>query len=149
MKITIDLENENLTQFLKATFFAFWLKNATKEEAEQDTAMDSFVQYALGTAWNAGEKKRITVSEDGRYDFALEFTEVQLEQVDEYDAEIFWEELVEQLARRDYFQKNPAKIGKDLQGKAADEADAGIEREKEKYDKEFEDRGVERLRIVR
>ena len=65
------------------------------------------------------------------------------------DREAYISSLNEQLARRDYFQKNPAKIGKDLQGKAADEADAGIEREKEKYDKEFEDRGVERLRIVR
>jgi hypothetical protein len=149
MKLTLEVENETLTQLLKATFFGFWLKNATRSEEEQDPAMESFVQYVLGTAWTAGEKTRITVDSDGHYEFSLAFTEVLLEQVDLYDAEIFWDELVEQLARRDYFQKNPAKIGKDLTGKAADEADAGIEREKDKYDKEFEERGVERLRIVR
>ena len=149
MKITIDFENENFTQLLKAVFFGAWMKNATKGEEDRDPAMDSFVQFVLGTAWNAGEKKRIQVDADGQYSYAADFEEVLFEQVDEYDGEIFWDELVDQLARRDFYQKNPSKIGKTLEGKAAEEAEAGIEREKEKYDKEFEERGVERLRIVR
>ena len=57
MKITIDFENENLTQLLKTTFFGAWVKNATKDEADRDQTMDTFVQFILGTAWNAGEKK--------------------------------------------------------------------------------------------
>lgn len=149
MRITIDFESENLTQLLKAVFFGAWVKNATKGDDERDTAMDSFVQYVLGSVWNAGEKTRVTVSAEGRYDFASDFTEVLLEQVDEYDNDVFWDELVDQLARRDYFQKNPSKVGKPLEGKAAAEAGVGIDRESEKYDKEFEERGVERLRIVR
>ena len=149
MKITIDLENENLTQFLKAVFFASWMKNATKTPEDRDDAMDTFVQYALGTAWNAGEKKRIQVDAQGRYAYTAEFEEVLFEQVDEYDDDIFWDELVDHLAQRDFWAKNPGKIGKPVEGKAAEELQAGIEREKEKYDKEFEDRGVERLRIVR
>ena len=149
MKITIDFEKENLTQLLKAVFFGSWVKNATKSDEDRDAAMDSFEQYVLGTAWNAGEKTRIQVDSDGTYTFAPDFAEVLFEQVDEYDGDIFWDELVDQLARRDYFAKNPAKIGKPLEGKAAEEAEIGIEREKEKFDKEFEERGVERLRIVR
>jgi len=149
MKITIDFENENLTQLLKCAFFGSWVKNATKAPEDRDAAIDSFVQYVLGTLWTAGETSRITADAQGRYAYSPEFEEVLFEQVDEYDADNFWAELVEQLARRDYFQKNPSKIGKDLQGKTAEEADLGIEREQEKYDKEFEERGVERLRLVR
>ena len=149
MKITIDFDDANLTQLLKTTFFGAWVKNATKGEEDRDPAMDSFVQYVLGTAWNAGEKKRLQVDAEGRYAFAPDFEEVLFEQMDEYDGDIFWDELVDQLARRDYYQKNPSKIGKPLEGKVAEEVEAGVEREKEKYDKEFEDRGVERLRIVR
>jgi len=149
MKITIDFENENLTQLLKVTFFGAWMKNATKAPEERDAAIETFVQYVLGMIWNSGEKKRVAVDAQGHYTFAPEFEEVLFEQVDEYDSENFWAELVDQLARRDYFQKNPSKIGKDLEGKAAEEADAAIDREMEKYDKEFEERGVERLRIVR
>jgi len=149
MKISIDFENENLTQLLKVAFFGAWMKNASKGPDERDAATETFVQYVLGTVWNAGDKKRIAVDAQGQYTFAPEFEEVLFEQVDEYDSENFWTELVDQLARRDYFQKNPSKIGKELEGKAAEEADAGIEREMEKYDKEFEERGVERLRIVR
>lgn len=149
MKITVNFENENLTQLLKATFLGSWIKTSMASEDERDPAMESFVQYVLGTAWNAGEKTRITASPEGLYDYAPAFVEVLLEQIEEYEAEVFWDELVEQLAKRDYFQKNPSKIGKTLEGKAADEADAGIDREKDKYDKEFEERGIERLRIVR
>jgi hypothetical protein len=149
MKITIDFENENLTQLLKATFFGAWMKNATKVPEDRDAAMDQFVQYVLGTAWNAGEKTRIAVDAQGRYTYAPDFEEVLFEQVDEYDDEVFWDELVDHLAQRDYWAKNPSKIGKPLEGKALEEAQAGIDREKDKYDKEFEDRGVERLRIVR
>ena len=96
-----------------------------------------------------GKKNRITVDAKGRYDFTPEFAEVLFEQVDEYDGDMFWDELVDQMARRDFYQKNPSKIGKALEGKAAEEAQVGIDREGEKYDKEFEEHGVERLRIVR
>ena len=149
MKITMDFEGENLTQLLKATFFASWLKNSTKGEEDRDVALDTFGQYVLGVAWNAGEKTRIQVSSDGFYTLTADLEDLLLEQIDEYDNEVFWDELVDQLARRDWYQKNPSKIGKPLEGKAADEAAAGIDREGEKYDKEFEDKGVERLRIVR
>ena len=149
MKLSLDLNDDQLTQVLKTTFFGAWVKNATKAPEDRDLAMDQFVQYVLGTAWNAGEKQRITADGQGRYAFAKDFEEVLFEQVDEYDGDVFWEELVDQLARRDFYQKNPAKIGKTLEGKALDDAEAAIDREKEKYDKECEDRGVERLRIVR
>jgi len=149
MKFSLDLDDAKLTQLLKVTFMGAWVKNAPQTEGERDTALDGFVQYVLGVAYNAGERDRIVVDDQGRYAFTAAFEEVLFEQVDEYDAEVFWNELVDQLARRDWYQKNPSKIGKELEGKALEEAEAGIEREKDKYDKEFEDRGVERLRIVR
>jgi hypothetical protein len=89
------------------------------------------------------------VNGEGLFAFAPEFEEVLFEQVDEYDQDIFWDELTDQLARRDYYQKNPSRIGKVPEGKAAEDLVTAIEREKEKFDKEFEERGVERLRIVR
>ena len=149
MKITIDFEKENLTQLLKTTFFGAWVKNATKAEGDRDQAMDSFVQFVLGSAWNAGEKTRITADAQGRYSFAADFEEVLFEQIDEYDGDMFWDELVDQLARRDFYQKNPSKINKPVEGKAGEEIQTGIDRESEKYDKEFEERGVERLRLVK
>jgi hypothetical protein len=149
VKITIDFSDDNLTQLLKATFFGAWMKNATKTEDERDPAMDGYVQFVLGTAYTAGETLRITVDPQGRYAYAPEFEAVLFEQVDEYDDDVFWDELVDHLAQRDYWAKNPGKIGKALEGKVLEEAQAGIEHEKGKYDKEFEDRGVERLRLVR
>jgi hypothetical protein len=149
MKTTIEFDDANLTQLLKTVFFGAWMKNATKTAEERDPSMDSFVQYVLGMAWNSGEKARIRVNDEGLYAFAPDLEDVLFEQVDEYDQDIFWDELTDQLARRDYYQKNPSKIGKVPEGKAAEDLVTAIEREQDKYDKEFEERGVERLRIVR
>ena len=149
MKITIDFDEKNITQLLKAVHFGGWIVNATKTGEEVDTQAEEFEQYILGCLYNAGEKSRIVASSEGVYDLSPDFDEALYEKIQEYDGDTFWEELVDQLARRDYYQKNPSKIGKPLEGKAAEEAVIGIEREKEKYDKEFEERGVERLRIVR
>jgi len=149
VKITLEFDDATVTQLLKTVFFGAWMKNATKTAEERDPNMDSFVQYVLGRLWNSGEKTRVCVNGEGLFAFAPEFEEVLFEQVDEYDQDIFWDELTDQLARRDYYQKNPSKIGKVPEGKAAEDLVTAIEREKEKFDKEFEERGVERLRIVR
>lgn len=149
MKITIDFDEKNITQLMKAVHFGGWIANATKSGDEVDTAVEEFEQHILGCLYNAGEKTRIAASSEGEYHLAPDLDEALYEKIQEYDSDTFWEELVDQLARRDYYQKNPSRIGKALEGKAAEETIAGIEREKEKYDKEFEERGVERLRIVR
>lgn len=149
MKITLDFSPDQVTQLLKTTFFGAWMKNATKLPEDRDADMDAYVQYVLGSLWTAGEKERIIVDTQGRYAYAPDLESVLFEQVDEYDDDVFWEELIEHLAQRDYWAKNPGKIGKPLEGKLLEEAQTGIEREKTKYDTEFEERGVERLRLVR
>ena len=56
MKISIDFEDESLTQLLKCAFFGSWVKNATKSPEDRDPAMDGFVQHVLGAAWKAGTR---------------------------------------------------------------------------------------------
>lgn len=149
MKITIDFDDNNVTQLLKAVHFGGWVTNATKVGEEVDQRMEAFEQYILGCLYNAGEKTRIVVSPDGRYSLSPEFDETLYETIQDYDSDTFWDELIDQLARRDYYQKNPAKIGKTLTDDQAIAVAGAVDREKEKYDKEFEERGVERLRLVR
>lgn len=149
MKVTIEFDDNNITQLLKAVHLGVWVQNATKADEEIDEAANTFEQYILGSLHSAGEKTRIVQSPDGAYALTNEYDEALYEKVSEYDSDTFWDELIDQLARRDYYQKNPAKVGKPLEGKALDEAVAGVDREKAKYDKEFEEFGVERLRLVR
>jgi len=149
MKITIDFDEKNLTQLLKAVHFGAWVKNATKVGDEIDAAMEEFEQYVLGTVFNAGEKTRISVDQTGGYDLSPEFDDVLYEQIQEYDDDTFWDSLIHRLAERDWMQKNPGKLNRVETDKDLLDRAAAIDREKEKYDKEFEDRGVERLRLVR
>lgn len=149
MTLHLELDGPSQTQLLKAVFFGVWMKNAGKTPEDRDQAMDQLVQTVLGALHAAGERDRVVRDAQGRFTYSPAFEAVLFEQVDEYDDELFWEELVDHLAQRDYWQKNPGKAGKPLEGRLADEAQAGIDREKDKYDKEFEERGVERLRIVR
>lgn len=149
MKITIDFDEKNITQLLKAVHLGSWVVNATKTGEDIDTAVEEFEQYILGCLFTAGETSRIKAHPTGEYELTPEFDEALYEKIQEYDSDTFWDELIDQLARRDYYQKNPSKVDKPLEGKVGEEVIVGIEREKEKYDKEFEERGVERLRIVR
>src|SRR6266403_3599587 len=132
MKITIDFDGKNLTQLLKAAHFGAWMKNATKAGEEVDADMEEFEQYVLGCAFNAGEKTRIKVLPEGGYELTEEFDGLLYEQIQEYDEDIFWELLVDRLAQRDYWQKNPAKAkaAADESEKAISERMAAVEREK-------------------
>ncbi|TEB05572.1 hypothetical protein Psch_02613 [Pelotomaculum schinkii] len=65
--------------------------------------------------------------------------------IDEYNEESFWDELIEQLARRDMIEKH----GLDKMKSIFEDEDIFNELEdlKDKYAREFEENGIRRLRL--
>lgn len=72
--------------------------------------------------------------------------EIQEKFIEPYDFQNFWEELAEELAARDLEEKLSKKEIEALSGM---DRIFKIEEEKEKYDREFEKHGIERLRVIK
>lgn len=146
--ITFSLNKKNARELVRHVFIGNWILNSTK--IERDEELDAFYESILSMAKNYNvmedaddieysEKiNEYTLSEDKMNEF--------MDDIDEHTDEVFWDDLCEKLAFRDAIEK----YGKDeLESLEHFECKKKIWAEEEKYAKEFEARGVERLRIVK
>jgi hypothetical protein len=150
MKLSIEFDNEQIVQLVRSVQLANWVVNATKSPDEQDESMNDFKQYVLAAVFAAGKKDLI------HYDKELDghFLNGELEEdlqnlIDDYDEDIFWEELVARLADRDWARKHGSAPVEDEGHDARYERMLQISKEEEKYGEEFEEFGIEHLELVR
>ncbi len=141
--IEISMSKKNLRLLVQHVFAGNWVLTSTK--TERNTEMAEFYDMILGMAKNYNIIDGIEYDEEsGSYDFSGEKEEELMKPIEEYDDDTFWEELIDKLASRDAEQKCGLENFAKLEQMARLNA---LWAEEEKYNKEFEKHGIDRLKI--
>lgn len=138
----LDLNDEEYKQLIKLAYIGEWVINANNNTDE----LNEEAVLSLQRLMAPGVKTPIIDQDTETKEYFLA-TDIANQYYDEYiasyDNEIFWEELSERLAARDYAQKkhvSPELINRE-------EEIFHLKPIEEGYRKEFEDYGLERLEI--
>lgn len=143
----IKLTKEQYKNLVKLVYLGNWMINAIRLEDEKIKKYDNVEQYIFSFAKDAGLEKYIEFDKKFNQFFPTrEFEEgSDIEQYrEEYEDEIFWDELIDRLARRDFIKKYGFKAVRKMDFRKR------IEKEHpfiKKYTKEINKHGIERLEI--
>jgi hypothetical protein len=142
----IELANEQLASLAKLVFLGNWLANSWRNEdvIEEYDEVESLV---LAAAAKNGLEDYVEFDEEEKKAFpSRELEEKMTEVVDFYNDNTFWDQLIYRLADRDYVRKYGEESFEQLA------TDKGMEKERplvEKYEKEFNEHGLDRLELRR
>mgnify|MGYP001574334831 CR=1 FL=1 len=146
-KQNIPLTRDQYRALLKAVYLGNWMANAHRGE-DALTEYDAISDYLFSLAPTFGLEKYIDrhEAEHGHYDptrFFEESTGVHRLH-HEYDEEAMWNELSDELGRRDIFERHtPGEIAAMSQDEWMEKLSALIDT----YDDEFIAHGIDRLKI--
>ena len=146
--MTTAFSKEELELLIKHVFIATWVMNAHKgEPTEQEKRNEALEQKVLALAYENGCKEWIQYYESEKeYLISGEKADEFLLPIDEFTQETFWQELITLLAERDFHENHEEK---EIEGMDPETRYSCLESEEEKYGQEFEENGVDNLRIVR
>ena len=141
----IELTKEQLRSLAKLVFLGNWLANSWRNEdvVEEFDEVESLV---LAAAAKHGLEDYVEFDDEEKAGPSHELEEKMSESVDFYNDNTFWDQLIYRMADRDYLRKYGEEALSEL------DTEKGMEREKpllEKYEKEFNEHGVERLEVRR
>ena len=142
----INITKKEFKTLLDVLQIAGWILHSTKIEKDPETEeYRELEQKLLSLAREKGLKHLVEYSaKTGKYYHADEDDSPVMDFIDEYDNDIFWDELSDRLAIRDLFHEE----GEDKVKKMKfEERFTKIETLRENYYSEFEKNGVERIKI--
>ena len=142
----INLTKKQYEALAKIVYLGNWMANAQRTGSPDDPHMreyEEITDYIFSLAPEFGFSENF--EHDLEYDEHLDVTEVgRLHE--EYDEENLWEELIERLGKRDFFntysQEEIKKMSEDERFTKRMECDMV-------WEEEFESHGVERLHILK
>ncbi|HUX36344.1 MAG TPA: hypothetical protein VMV44_00460 [Rectinemataceae bacterium] len=141
--IDISLSRKNLRLLIKHVFIGNWIMESTKVAPDKDN--EEFFEAILAIGKNYNLMEGIEYNErTGRYELSTENERVMMAPIEEYQEEVFWQDLVDMLAKRDAVEKHGEAKLADLEPMERMNLIWG---EEEKYDDEFEKYGINRLRV--
>lgn len=142
--VEIKLTKAQYKDLVKLVYLGDWMVNSIRTDDKVDKYED-IKQYIYSFANKGGLSRHIKFhSEHNKFFPTKEFEEDIDEYIDEYDNEVFWDELMHQLAKRDFIRK----YGKDAIKEMTWEE--RLTKEYifiEKYEMEFDGYGIENLEI--
>jgi hypothetical protein len=142
----IELTKEQLGSLAKLVFLGNWLANSWRNEDIIDE-YDEVESLVLAEAAKHGFEDYVETDEEEKRALpSHELEEKMAETVDFYNDNTFWDQLIYRMADRDYVRK----YGEDASNELT--AEAGMAKERplvEKYEKEFNEHGLERLEVRR
>ena len=143
----IKLTKEQYENLIKLVYLGNWMVNAIRLENERVKKYDEIEQYIFSFAKDIGLEKYIEFDETNNQFFPTrEFDEdPEIEKYkEEYDNEVFWQELADRLGTRDFIRK----YGKEVIEKM-DQEERFLKREEciIKYEEEFERNQLNNLEI--
>lgn len=146
----IELAKEQYENLIKLVYLGNWMINAIRSDAKGDERIkkyDGTEQYIFSFAKDAGLEKHIEFDKKFNRFFPTrkfeEDTDVEKYR-EEYDDDIFWDELIDRLARRDFIKEYGEKVIRKMDWRER------IEKEHpfiEKYAKEIEENGLNNLEL--
>ncbi len=142
--MTLNLTTDEFRSLMKIVFLGNWMANAYRGEALPE--FEKIEQLILSRASSFGAEEPVNFDpKKDAWSYTREFDEEMQEFVNDYNIEALYDELGYWLARRDLMDD----IGEE---KAAGLTPAGLSEAAapylEKYDREFEEYGIERIGIV-
>ncbi|HVP91775.1 MAG TPA: hypothetical protein VMS75_11235 [Terriglobales bacterium] len=141
----IELTKEQLETLAKLVFLGNWLGNSWRNE-DVIEEFDEVESLVLEAAAKSGLESYAELDEEGRTVPSHELEEKMTEAVDFYNDNTFWDQLIYRMADRDYVRKH----GDDALAEL--DTEEGMEKERplvEKYEKEFNEHGLDRLELRR
>ena len=144
-EINFTLSKQNFQLVIQHVFIGNWILNSTK--IDRDKEIDNLLNTILSIGKNYNIMDGIDYNEDtNEYDLCQEKEQEVMEFIEAYEDENFWEELIDKLATRDAIKKfGVEKLDKMEQYERMKK----IWEEEEKYNNEFEEKGIQRLKIVK
>jgi hypothetical protein len=142
----IELTKEQLDKLARLVYLGNWMANSWRNEdvIEEYDEVESLI---LNEANKHGLSEYSELDEvEKKYVPSHELEEKMTELVDFYNDNTFWDQLIFRMADRDYVRKYGEEAMSEL------ETDKGMEREKpllEKYEKEFNEHGLDRIEVRR
>ena len=152
-KMNIELTKAQFLALLKAVYLGNWMANANRGGRAEDPhkeeyeAIEDFI-FSHAKQFGFGELVDEEDASEGKFFPTRKFEEETdvSELRDEYDEETFWDELIDRLGERDFYQH----YSKDEIQKMNDDErfTKRIECE-DKWGEEFEKYGIERLEVLK
>jgi len=148
----VKLTKEQYENLIKLVYLGNWMINAIRSGSEGDPRIKKYEdieQYIFSFAKDVGLEKYIEYDEKFKQFFPTEdFDEdPEMEQYrQDYDNEVFWQELADRLGSRDFLKEYGAEVIRKMDQKER------FLREQEfiiKYEEEFEKHGINYLEIVK
>ncbi len=143
----IEFTPEQYETLLKSIAISSWMINAFNEGDEESNSYAELEQYILSLAKDFGKQEFVDYDAADDVYFPTRKFEDQTDIFDiisDYDNELFWDELIHRMARRDFLQEH-GETG--VAGMAIEER---IEKEAPfitKYEEIFTNQGLENIEI--
>ena len=141
----IELSKEQFKEMLLAAMFYSWISGGLADEKGEDfKRYEELEKYFLKIAKDNGFNDLVEKFHGGLLP-TDELSELEEEVMDEYDDDTFWHELTTRLGKRDFWRTVTPEEKKEM--KKQNWLPERVHEIYEKYEKEFEENGIERLEI--
>lgn len=142
-KVNIELSEKHYKTLLKLVYLGEWVSQSYNEEPSKE--IEEVEQIVYGMSKGTKSENWIELDEKTkRYFPTVDMEEEMLENIDEYDDLVFWDELVDRLAERDLVEAHGEdKITKMSFEDRIEEEDPIVEA----YEEEFSKNGIKKLKL--
>ncbi len=141
----IELSSEQFRILMELVYLGDWIVNAVRRPGEISRQHADVFQHLASLAHRFGLKDIVEPEQQLReFVPTSEFEEAMDAYIQEYDDEVFWDEVVARLADRDLL----AEYGEALKAMTIEQLISKREPLVERYEREVEQHGVERLKII-
>jgi len=142
--VKIEFSADQFRALVELAYLGSWMVNGIRAPAEQVERYSQVEQYLFSLADRFGLRDVTEMYEPlGAWVPTHAFEERMAERIAEYDNQTFWDELVERLADRDVF----VEYGEAFRALPVEQQIAKREPVVERYEREFETHGLDRVRI--
>ncbi|MBS3819991.1 hypothetical protein KGY73_10895 [bacterium] len=145
MSVTIDFTEEQFKALLKLVYLGNYMINGIRTQPNRLKEFDNLVERIYSVAQKAGCSDYIEYDkEDKTYQPAAQLEEEADDFIDDYDDNVFWEELILRLSQRDLRQEYGTEAVENMELRERLQKQTELEKV---YLKEFEDNGIENITI--
>ena len=140
--MNLPLSSDEARRLIELAHLGEWLVNSQHDHDYQDEAATGVMQKLLEAAKTPGVERDV---ETGNYYLTPEWADRLYDQyITDYDDHVFWAELTERLGQRDLAKRR----GVAMDDINRDEDIRELRLLEERYRREFEEHGIDRLDVV-
>ncbi|MCL6614132.1 MAG: hypothetical protein K6U03_05905 [Firmicutes bacterium] len=142
----INLTPEQYEILIKLVYLGNWVVNGALTPDERLPDFDEVEELVYAQAGGLAEEMGLVRDEKGRFFPSAALEDELMEFIDDYEEDCFWDHLSQRLAYRDLVEE----LGEEaVEMMPPNERAEALYRHEERYDREFEESGLEDLRLVK